>query len=137
MMQNTLVVVLGLLVASSATRADDAKKPWMKPPGPIAGKWSATCDGKKGMVVEVSLQGDKAASGHIANVGEAKKYGYTQGEEILKLEVVDSGAWVGTLRWRNVKGDERWDPIHFVASADLLNADMTTDPCYRNMPHAK
>ena len=135
MKRSFLVAVL--LLSSSASHADEpTKRPWVKPPGPIAGKWSATCDGEKGMVVEISVQGGTHAAGRIAALGAAGKYGYTQGEEIFKLDVVDSGDWVGQLRWRNVRGDERWEPIHFVASGDLLDATMPTDPCYRNMPRA-
>ena len=137
-MRSILVVGLAMFALSSTSRAEEAKKwPWAKPPGPIAGTWGVTCDGEKGMVLEFVLQGDKKASGRVATLGDAGKYGYKDGEEIFKLEADDYGDWVGQLKWRSVSGMERWDPIRFVATADALNATISTDACYKNMTHAK
>jgi|SRR5579862_9412341 len=139
-MRTVLVVglaVFALSLSSSGARADEKKLPWQKAPGPIAGKWAVTCDGEKGMVLEFVLQGDKKASGRIATLGDAGKYGYKEGEEIFKLDADDYGDWVGQLKWRSVSGIERWDPIRLVAGADSLNATMTTDACYKNLARAK
>jgi hypothetical protein len=129
-------IVGGLLACmlASPARAEPVKYPWAKPPGPIAGRFKLTCEGSKDMVVEFSLQGEKKAIGHVASLGEAAKYGYKQGDEILKLEADDYGDWVGQLKWRSVGGVERWDPIRLVATSEALHATMTTDTCYRNMP---
>src|SRR5205823_11830266 len=107
--------------------------PWQKDPGPIAGRWKATCENSAGMIVEFTLKSQKAASGRIAVLGAAGKYGYSAGEEILLVEADDFGDWVGKLKWRSVAGEQRWDPIRLVATAEKLNATMTTEPCYRDM----
>ena len=86
------------------------------------------------MIIEVVLKSDKTSSGRISELGAAGKYGYSEGEEILRLEADDFGKWVGQLKWRSVAGVQRWDPITFVATAEKLNATMTTDACYKDMP---
>jgi len=130
-----LLMTAALMVAPAS--AQKKRYPWAKEPGPIAGKWKVTCAASSGMVVEFRLVGDNRASGTIAELGAAGKYGYRQGEEIFRLSADDFGEWVGQLKWRSVAGAERWDPVRFVATPDRLNATMTTDDCYRNMPRVK
>lgn len=131
---------LALALGASAPAFADEKPPpqkkklaWEKAPGPIAGRWRASCPDSKNMVIEVELQGEKKAAGHIVELGAAGKYGYTQGEEIFRLSADDYGDWVGQLHWRSVSGAERWEPIRLVAAADLLDATITTDDCYKKM----
>lgn len=127
--------MVGVVMAMGAAAHGEAKKyPWEKDPGPIAGRWKVTCSESAGMIVDVSVKKEKLASGRVSEVGAAKKYGYSEGEEILRLEADDFGDWVGQLKWRSVSGVERWDPIRMVATPDKLNATMTTDACYKNMP---
>ncbi len=89
------------------------------------------------MVVEFALEGKDHARGRIAVLGAARKYGYSQGEEIIRVAATDLGKWVGQLHWRSVSGSERWDPITFVAKGNVLDAVQTTDECYRNMPSVR
>jgi len=131
-----LVVLTAVAFATSAS-AQKKKYPWEKEPGPIAGKWKATCPASGGLVVEFRLVGDKKASGTIAELGGAGKYGYKQGEEIFRVAADDFGEWVGQLKWRSVAGAERWDSIRLIATPDRLNASMTTDDCYKNMPRVR
>jgi hypothetical protein len=133
--KNKLTLALGLLVATAVQAAPTTPKklPWMKPPGPIEGRWKVTCPGADGMIVAFSVV-DKKATGRVEDPGAGTKYGYAKGEEILRLEADDFGDWVGQLEWRSVAGVTRWDPIRFVASADVLDATMTTSECYRHMP---
>lgn len=129
-----LVGCFGLAVLSAPASHGQRKQPWEKGPGPIAGRWRVTCAGAQGMVVEFTLQGDKQTSGRVVHLGEGGKYGYQEGEEIFRLTADDYGDWVGMLKWRGLAGTDRWDPIRFTASEEKLNAAMTTDECYRNMP---
>jgi hypothetical protein len=126
------LVVGGLLLAGVAY----AKYPWAKQAGPIKGQWKTTCKESGGMVVEFAVEKDKA-TGRIAKLGTAGKYGYSQGEEILRVGATDLGKWVGQLHWRSVSGMVRWDPITFVVKSNELDAVQTTDQCYRNMPRVK
>jgi hypothetical protein len=132
-----LLVGLFALGLSTPVVADTVKYPWAKPPGPIAGRFKVSCENSQGLTIEFSLQGEKRAVGRVAALGAAGKYGYKEGEEILKLDADDYGDWVGQLKWRSVSGIERWDPIRLVASANTLNATMTTDGCYRDMPRVR
>src|SRR5262249_56907468 len=113
------------------------KYAWQKDPGPIGGRWKVSCPDSAGMIVEFSLKSPTVAMGRVAEVGSAAKFGYTQGEEIFRLEADDFGDWVGQLRWRSVAGANRWEPIRFVASPDTLNATITMDPCYKDMPRVR
>jgi len=132
-----LCVVMATQLGTAARGGEPKKYPWQKDPGPIAGKWKVSCNESAGMTVDVTVKSDKIASGRVAEVGAAKKYGYTEGEEILRLEADDFGDWVGQLKWRSVAGVERWDPIRMVATADKLNATMTTDACYKDMKRVR
>jgi hypothetical protein len=118
----------------SAQGSSPRRYPWQKDPGPIAGRWGVSCPGSAGMILEVTVRGKTEASGRVAALGRAGRYGYAEGEEILRLQADDFGDWVGELKWRNVRGVIRWDPIRMVASAERLKATMTTDPCYKDMP---
>jgi hypothetical protein len=130
------VAVVAAALTSSAV-AQKKKYPWEKQPGPIAGKWKATCAASGNLAIEFRLTGDRKAVGTIAELGSAGKYGYKRGEEIFRLSADDFGEWVGQLKWRGVSGAERWDPIRFSATPDRLNAIMTTDDCYKNMPRIR
>ncbi len=128
-----------LLVATalaSATMAQEKHYSWQKDPGPISGRWSVTCDEMTGMVVEFSVDGNKA-TGRISHLGKAGVFGYSVGEEILRLEANDFGDWVGQLHWRAVSIKDRWDPIRFVATSTQLDATITTDDCYKKMPRVR
>ena len=131
-----LVAFAALALATSAS-AQKKKYPWEKDPGPIAGKWKATCPASGNLVIEFRVTGEKKASGTIAELGAAGKYGYKAGEEIFRVAADDFGEWVGQLKWRSVAGAERWDPIRLVATPEKLNATMTTDDCYKNMPRVR
>jgi hypothetical protein len=131
------VAFMAAALVSGVAGAQKKKYPWEKDPGPIGGKWKATCANSSGMVIEFTLQGEKKATGRVAEVGAASKYGYKAGEEIFRVSADDFGDWVGQLKWRSVNGVERWDPIRFVATQDKLNATMTTDDCYKNMPRVQ
>lgn len=123
---------MALVLPSSA----EAKYPFEKDPGPIAGYWQATCAGAKDFVVDVTVGRDgKTATGRVSVVGkgDAAKRGYVLREEILHLSADDYGDWVGQFKWRSAAGQERWDPIRMVATPDHLNATMTIDDCFRNM----
>jgi hypothetical protein len=134
-----LVGVVALVAAALLSPASAQKKryPWEKDPGPIAGKWKATCPASGNFIIEFKLAGEKKAVGTVAELGAAGKYGYKVGEEIFRLSADDFGDWVGQLKWRSVAGAERWDPIRMVATEDKLNATMTTDDCYKNMPRVR
>jgi hypothetical protein len=125
-----------VMVVAATVEAAPKKLPWMKPPGPIEGRWRATCAGADGMIIAVTVDGKKA-SGKVEDPGAGAKYGYAKGEEILRLEADDYGDWVGQLEWRSVAGVTRWDPIRFSAVADVLDATMATSECYRKMPRVK
>jgi len=131
--------LVALVAAAVATSADAQKKryPWQKDAVSIAGRWKASCPNSAGMVIEFTQTGDNKATGRIAELGAAGKYGYKAGDEIFRLSADDFGEWVGQLRWRSVAGAERWDPIRFVATTDRLNATQTTDDCYKNMPRVR
>jgi hypothetical protein len=130
-------MMMMVLATAAVARAEPKKPLWPRPAGPIAGKWKATCPGADGMVVEIALNGERGATGHIAELGAASKYGYAAGEEILRLSADDYGDWVGQLEWRSVAGVVRWDAIRFVATPEQLDATMTTSECYRRMPRVK
>jgi hypothetical protein len=130
------LVVLGSLAYAGPASAQKHYA-WEKAPGPIAGQWNVTCSSRGHFVIELKRDGDKQASGYVAELGTAGKYGYTQGEKILRLTADDYGDWVGRLKWRSVSGAERWDPIRLVATQDELNATMTTDDCYKNLPRVE
>jgi hypothetical protein len=132
-----LVVALAAVAFVASATAQKKKYPWEKEPGPIAGRWKATCPASGNFQIDFRLVGDKKASGTVAELGAAGKYGYKQGEEIFRVAADDFGEWVGQLKWRSVAGAERWDPIRLVATQDKLNATMTTDDCYKNMPRVK
>jgi hypothetical protein len=127
------MLALGLVAAVTLAHAEPSKTKWKKPPGPIEGRWKATCPGADGMIIAVTVTGTKA-EGRVDDPGKAAQYGYTKGEEILRLDADDYGDWVGQLEWRSVAGTTRWDPIRFVATPELLDATMTTSECYRRMP---
>lgn len=132
----TLTAVLVCAAAYAAPNAKTPSTPWKKPPGPIAGRWKATCPNADGMIITVTVSDDKA-SGKVEEAGNGGKYGYKSGEEILRLAVDDFGEWVGQLEWRGVSGASRWDPIRFTASPDELDAVMTTSDCFRKMPRVR
>jgi hypothetical protein len=128
-----------LLVATalaSATMAEAKHYSWQKDPGPIAGRWSLTCQDMEGMVVEFRVD-DKKATGSISQVGKAAAMGYSFGEEIFRLEADDFGDWVGQLLWKGADGRKRWDPIRFVATSTQLDASTGMDSCYKKMPRAR
>lgn len=131
----TLVGALlgGFLLLSAGAHAG---YPWAKQPGPIQGEWRTTCRESGGMTIMFSVSGSKA-TGRIGTIGSGKKYGYSQGEEILRLTGTDLGKWAGQLHWRSVSGTSRWDPITFIVKGNDLDAVQTTDQCYRNMPRVK
>jgi hypothetical protein len=130
-------VALAAAAVASSAAAQKKKYPWEKEAVPIAGRWKTTCPNSAGMVVEFTMSGDRKATGRIAELGAAGKYGYKAGDEIFRLSADDFGEWVGQLRWRSVAGAERWDPIRLVATADRLNATQTADDCYKNMPRVR
>jgi hypothetical protein len=123
-------------VFATAVLAGEKRFPWQRDPGPIAGRWSVTCNELAGMVVEFKVDGKKAI-GHVAEVGNGSVVGYSVGEEILRLEANDFGDWVGELHSRAMTPSDRWDPIRFVATSAQLDATMTTSPCYKKMPRAR
>jgi hypothetical protein len=131
------MAAIATMLVTTAAAAQPKPYPWQKEPGPIAGRWKATCSASGNLVVEFRLVGDKKASGTIAELGAAAARGYRQGEEIFRVSADDYGDWVGQLKWRSVLGVERWDPVRLVAMADKLDATMTTDDCYKSMPRAK
>jgi hypothetical protein len=122
-------------VLSVEAMAADERFPWQKDPGPIAGRWSVTCEEMAGMVVEFHVDGKKA-TGRVSHLGKAGVFGYSVGEEILRLEPDDHGDWVGQLHWRGLGSKDRWEPIRLVATSTQLDAIMTTDSCYKQMPRA-
>ncbi len=128
-----------LVVVTLGARSDAQGKeyPWQKDPGPIAGTWQATCSESKGATIEITLKDAHTAVGRIANLGGLGIRGYQQGEEIIHLTADDFGKWNGQLVWRQVSGATHTDPISFVATGDVLNAVMTTDDCYKQMPKAR
>jgi hypothetical protein len=128
------LLLAGMTLAAAAL-AQDRRLPWQKDPGPIAGRWSVTCEDMAGMVVEFGVDGKKA-TGRISRLGKAGVFGYSVGEDILRLEADSYGDWVGQLQWRGLGGSPRWDPIRFVATSTQLNATMTTDNCYKRMPRS-
>jgi hypothetical protein len=134
--RKSLVALVGGFVLVGAIAVAHAGYPWAKQAGPIQGQWQTTCKESGGMVVEFVMSGDKAV-GRIAKLGSAGKYGYTQGEEILKVSATDLGKWVGQLHWRSISHTERWDPITFMVKGSVLDATQTTDQCYRNMPKVR
>ncbi|MGA7743944.1 MAG: hypothetical protein ABSF35_03660 [Polyangia bacterium] len=129
----SLLFLATALVATA--RGADERFPWQKDPGPIAGRWSVTCDEMAGMVVEFRVDGKKA-TGRVSHLGKAGLFGYSVGEEMLRLEADDHGDWVGQLRWRGLGSKDRWEPIRLVATSSQLDATMTTDNCYKQMPRA-
>lgn len=116
-------------------RPEKGQFPWMKEPGPIGGKWRPSCPRMEGTVIEIVVDGEHA-TGRIARVGRSESYGYTQGEEIFKLEGHYLGKWVGEVKKRTVLGDSRWEPIQFEVENDLLDAVVTNDECWRQMAKA-
>jgi hypothetical protein len=126
---------------TAAPRPTDAAEPTTtptqafadRPPSPIAGTWRVTCPENDGMLVEFTVDGNKAV-GKVVDPGAAKRYGFVKGEEVFRLTADSYGDWVGKTRWRSVTGAQHWDSIRFSASADTLSATMTNEPCYRNMP---
>lgn len=146
----SLLVSLGVLffalsIASPALakgkEKTKAKSPfkysWMKAPGKIAGEWKVTCPASGEMTIVIETQDKNKAVGKIGALGTAAKYGYVQGQEILKLEATPFGTWKGQLLWRNMANVERSDPITMVVKKDILDATQTTDNCYRNMTRLK
>ncbi|MGD0837838.1 MAG: hypothetical protein ABSB49_14440 [Polyangia bacterium] len=136
-MMKMSLVALPVLVLGMTAPAQGKKYAWEKDPGPISGKWKATCPYLGNFVVEFKLTGDKKASGYIDEIGDGGKFGYAPGDEIFRLAADDYGDWVGKLRWRSLYGGDRWDPIRLVATPDNLNATMTTSECYKNMPRVQ
>ena len=131
------LLTFALLLAAVAARADEPAPAWRKPPGPIAGQWKVTCATTPGMVVEVTVEGQSHALGKVAVLGDGGKRGYKEGDPLLDLTADDFGDWVGKLKWKDAAGTERDDPIHFIATQDVLDATMTTDDCYKKMPRVK
>jgi len=129
-----LSMLFSFVVAlASVASAGDRHFSWQKDPGPIAGRWSVTCKEMSGMVVEFSVDG-KRATGRISALGNGGFRNYSNGQEIIRLEADDYGDWVGKLHVRGADASAQWrDSIRFVASAQQLNATMTTDACYNNM----
>jgi hypothetical protein len=127
-----VVISLGTILATAAL-AGEPHSSWQKAPGPIAGRWAVSCKEMSGMVVQFAVDGKKA-TGRISTLGGGSSRNYSNGEEIIKLEADDYGDWVGQLRWRGQGASEHWDPIRFVATSQQLDATMTTDHCYKNMP---
>jgi hypothetical protein len=107
----------------------------MQPPGPIAGKWKTTSN-PGDMVIEITTNGNKA-TGRIVNVGDGAKRHWSNGEQILDLEVNDYGHWVGQLHWKSLAGGDRKEYIRFVATPDELDAIMTTDAAFKHMPRVR
>jgi hypothetical protein len=132
----TLSLGITALLTESLPNAHAAKYPWAKQAGAIQGRWSVTCKESAGMVIEFTAQGSKA-TGRVVQVGLARRYGYSQGEEIFQVAATDLGKWVGKLKWRSVAGTVRWDSITFVVGQDRLDAVQTTDYCYKDMPRAR
>jgi hypothetical protein len=130
------VFALGALGLGLGTTALAADAPRQVPPGPIAGRWKVTCPYMEGMVVEFNVQGKKAV-GRISTLGKGDYRTYSKDEEILRLTVDDYGEWSGELVWRSASGAHHVDAIRFEVSRDTLNAKMTTDECYKNMPRVK
>jgi hypothetical protein len=128
------LILLGITLATAAM-AEEKHYVWQRDPGPISGRWSATCEEMAGMVVEFSVDGKKA-TGRVSSLGKAGVFGYSAGEEVLRLEADDHGDWVGQLHWRGVGSKERWEPIRLVATPTQLDATMTPDNCYKKMPRA-
>jgi hypothetical protein len=103
------------------------------PPIAIAGKWSMSCESYREMVIELSLASATQASGRVVQPGAAAKYGFSAGEEILKLSAGIAGEWFGQVKWRGVSGLQHWDPIVLVGTADSLDKTLTNESCYRSM----
>ncbi len=120
---------------AAPSQAEEKRLAWQKDPGPIAGRWSLTCEARAGMVIEVKVDGKKA-TGQVLHLDKAHLFSYSVGEEILRLEADDYGDWVGQLHWRAVSVKDRWDPIRLVATPTELRAITTTDDCYKKMPRA-
>ncbi len=133
-----LAVLFCFVVAlASVASAEERHFSWQKDPGSIAGRWSVTCKEMSGMVVEFSVHG-KRATGRISALGNGGFRNYSNGEEIIQLEADDYGDWVGKLHIRGADASAQWqDSIRFVASAQQLNATMTTDNCYKEMPRTE
>ena len=135
------IVMMSLVVLGSLAYAGPASArkhyAWEKDPGPTAGQWKVTCPVRGDFVVELKLDGKKQASGYVAELGTLGKYGYKPGEKVFRLTADDYGDWVGQLKWRSVYGADRWDPIRLVATQHELNATMTTDDCYKNVPRVE
>jgi len=123
-MRIRMAIALGLLAARAL--AD-------RPPGPIAGSYRVTCPENEGMVIEFTVDKGRAV-GRVADPGTAKKYGYARGEEMFHATADSYGDWVGEVKFRSVAGAQHWDGIRMVATDSSLNATMTNEPCYRNMP---
>jgi hypothetical protein len=130
----TSLLLLATALAA-ATMAEEKHYSWQKDPGPIAGRWSVTCEEMAGMVVEFGVDGKKA-TGRVSHLGKAGVFGYSAGERMLRLEADDHGDWVGQLHWRGLGSKDRWEPIRLVATSTQLDAIMTTDNCYKKMPRA-
>jgi hypothetical protein len=128
------LLLLGTFLPMAAL-AGDERLPWQRDPGPITGRWSVTCEEMAGMVVEFRVDGKKA-KGRVSHLGKASVFGYSVGEEVLRLEADDHGDWVGQLHWRGLGSKDRWEPIRFVATSVQLDATMTLDNCYKKMPRA-
>jgi len=107
-----------------------------RPPGPIAGSYRVACPENEGEIIEFSLSKGKAV-GRVVDAGTAKKYGFQNGEEVFRLTSDSYGDWVGEVHFRSVTGAQHWDGIRMVATDKGLNATMTNEPCYRNMPRVR
>jgi hypothetical protein len=108
-----------------------------KPPSPIAGVWRVPCPENQGELIEFTVRGTQAV-GTVVDPGASVKYGFHRGEEIFRLKLDDGhGDWLGQVHWRGVSGAEHWDSIRFSATATMLDATMTNEPCYRSMPRAR
>ena len=73
-------LLIGTTVATAAL-AGDERFPWQKDPGPIAGRWSVTCEEMAGMGVEFGVDGKKA-KGRVAHLGKAGVFGYSVGRAV-------------------------------------------------------
>jgi hypothetical protein len=116
---------------SQSTPGPDRKRPWWKPPGPIAGKWK-TSGNPSDMVVEITVSG-KNATGRVILPADGAKRHYAAGEEVLTLQVDDFGQWIGQLRKKTLAGVDKKEPIRFVATESVLDAIMTTDDAWKHM----
>jgi hypothetical protein len=100
-------------------------------PDKLAGRWRVSCAENAGEVVEFAVSGDKAV-GKVVTTGEAKRYGFKEGEEVFHLTLDPAGQWAGEVRYRSVSGAQHWDGVVLVAGPNGLTATVTNEACYRS-----